>query len=166
MRCEHSDGVARPGMRDRIAGLVVCALGASVAIYAQTFPPMPGQRIGPSFFPTIVGLLLAALGVALVASPGRGPAAEPATASPAPSARMRANFAAVVAVLLFYALAVDWLGFFITGTAFLATLMLMFGVRGRWILPVSVAVTVALHYGFYTVLRVPLPWGLLDAIAW
>jgi putative tricarboxylic transport membrane protein len=163
-----SEGVTRRDLPDRIAGLVVCALGAAVAIYAQTFPPMPGQRLGPAFFPTIIGLILAALGVVLLATGARGQqaAADPPPDVRASGTRMRANFVAVVAGLLFYALAVDLLGFFITGTIFLAVLMLMFGVRRAWILPISLAVTLAIHYAFYTVLRVPLPWGILDGIAW
>lgn len=79
---------------------------------------------------------------------------------------MALNFAAVIGVLLFYAVAVDWLGFFITGVTFLLVLMQVFGVTRRWILPLAAGVTIAIHYGFYTLLRVPLPWGLLEGIAW
>jgi putative tricarboxylic transport membrane protein len=41
-----------------------------------------------------------------------------------------------------------------------------FGVRRRVILPMAIAVTLTIHYMFYSVLRVPLPWGLLGGIAW
>jgi len=80
--------------------------------------------------------------------------------------RMGLNFVLVVADLVFYALAVDRLGFFITGFLFLCVLFLAFGVARKWIVPVAGAVTLLIHYGFYSLLRVPLPWGLLEGIAW
>ncbi len=155
-------------LHDVVAGLLVLAFGTAVALYARTFPPMPGQNIGPSLFPTLIGVITAMLGAALIVSGARRRGDGPWIAVDAWVARwpMAANFAAVIAVLLFYALAVDWLGFFITGTIFLTVLMLAFGVRRGWILPLAGAVTLAIHYGFYTLLRVPLPWGLLEAIAW
>jgi putative tricarboxylic transport membrane protein len=67
---------------------------------------------------------------------------------------------------VFYALAVDWLGFFLTSLVFLVALFLAFGVARRWVLPLALGVTFAIHYGFYTVLRVPLPWGVFEGIAW
>lgn len=172
-------------LHDTVAGVIVLVFGTAVALYARTFPPMPGQNIGPSLFPALIGIALAGLGTALIVSGARRgsapseavdestsdlprPASGPRTAwgDRAARPRLAANFAAVVAVLLFYAVAVDWLGFFITGTAFLSVLMSAFGVRRAWILPLAGGVTLALHYAFYTVLNVPLPWGLLEAVAW
>ena len=80
--------------------------------------------------------------------------------------RMVLNFVLVVADLLFYSLAVDHLGFFITAFVFLSVLFLAFGVARVWIAPVAVGVAIVIHYGFYSLLRVPLPWGVLEAIAW
>ncbi len=80
--------------------------------------------------------------------------------------RMVGNFAVVVGSLLFYALVVDRLGFFITSIVFLGVLFLAFGVSRRRIVPLALAVTLVIHYGFYTLLRVPLPWGVLEGIAW
>ena len=42
--------------------------GLLVAGYAQTFPPMPGQNIGPSLFPTVIGIGLALAGGVLAVS--------------------------------------------------------------------------------------------------
>jgi putative tricarboxylic transport membrane protein len=33
-------------------------------------------------------------------------------------------------------------------------------------LVLSVALTLLIHYGFYKLLKVPLPWGVLQPIAW
>ena len=63
-------------------------------------------------------------------------------------------------------LALTSVGFFITAFVFLGGLFLLFGVSRRWIVPLAVVVTFALHVAFYTVLRVPLPWGWLEGMAW
>ena len=43
----------------------------------------------------------------------------------------------------------------------------MFGVRPRVrSLPLALVVTLVIHYAFYKLLRVPLPWGVLQGIAW
>jgi putative tricarboxylic transport membrane protein len=42
----------------------------------------------------------------------------------------------------------------------------VFGVRVRWIVPLAVVVTLVIHYAFYKLLHVPLPWGVLERFAW
>jgi putative tricarboxylic transport membrane protein len=32
--------------------------------------------------------------------------------------------------------------------------------------PLAIVVTLLIHYVFYKLLRVPLPWGLLQKVAW
>ncbi len=49
---------------------------------------------------------------------------------------------------------------------YLATLFGVFGVRSRWIVPLAIVVTLVIHYAFYKLLRVPLPWGILERFAW
>ena len=149
---------------DAASGLLAALLGAAVVVEARTFPPMPGQPVGPSLFPLLIGAWLIVGGAALVLATlqGRGRSAEvsrrewPATL----------NFALVLAGLLFYALAVNQVGFLLTATTFLSLLFLLFGVRRSRILPLAIVVTLAAHYAFYTLLRVPLPWGVLEGIAW
>ena len=152
---------------DTASGLLVLLIGLTVAACAQTFPPMPGQNVGPSLFPTLVGGGLALLGLMLVFGGRR----QHGTALVAVEAwiyrpRMVRNGALVVADLIFYALVVDALGFFLTAILFLSVLWLAFGARRRWIAPLAVAVTLTLHYGFYSLLHVPLPWGLFERFAW
>jgi putative tricarboxylic transport membrane protein len=152
---------------DAAAGLLSALLGLAVVVQARTFPPMPGQPVGPSLFPTLIGAGLIVAGVALILAAVRRPLSEFVEFdSWARRPRMLTNFALVIADLLFYALAVDHLGFLITAVLFLTVLFLAFGVRRARILPIAVAVTLVIHYGFYTLLRVPLPWGLLEGIAW
>lgn len=65
-----------------------------------------------------------------------------------------------------YALVVDTAGFFLTALVFLGGLFAAFGVARRWIMPIAAGVTLALHVVFYSLLRVPLPWGWLEGIGW
>jgi iron(III) transport system ATP-binding protein len=40
------------------------------------------------------------------------------------------------------------------------------GLRARVLVPAALGLTLALHVVFYSLLRVPLPWGWLEAVAW
>jgi putative tricarboxylic transport membrane protein len=149
-----------------LSGLLILIVGVAIVVQARSFPSMPGQAIGPGLFPGLVGAGLVLCGLALMISGrrSRGPWIEGGEWMRRP--RMLFNFLLVFADLIFYALAVDLLGFFITAAVFLSVLMLAFDVPRRRIVPLSIAVTVAIHYAFYTLLRVPLPWGVLEAMAW
>lgn len=152
---------------DAASGLLAALFGVAVVLHARTFPPMPGQPVGPSLFPMLIGAGLIVAGVALmVAGARRRSGAFVELEAWARRPRMLTNFALVIADLLFYAIVVDRLGFLITAVLFLSVLFLAFGVRRTRILPIAVAVTLVIHYGFYTLLRVPLPWGVLEGIAW
>jgi putative tricarboxylic transport membrane protein len=152
---------------DLLTGLFILAAGLAVAGYAQTFPPMPGQPIGPGLFPTIIGLGLALTGAALAASGlKRGDARWLEFDDWLRSPRALARVALVLGALIIYTAVVDGLGFLITGSLLLSVLFATFGVRRRAIVPLAIGVTVGIHACFYTGLGVPLPWGVLEAMAW
>ena len=154
-------------LNDTLSGLLLMIFGISVAVAAGAFPETAGQKIGPGLFPGLIGLGMALSGVVLAWSgrkvrDARWVAFEEWMAEP----RMALNAALVVGTLVFYALAVDMMGFFITAIVFLAVLFLAFGVSRRWIAPLAIVVTLGLHFAFYSLLRVPLPWGWLEPLAW
>jgi putative tricarboxylic transport membrane protein len=153
-------------LSDRLSGLLAAGLGLVVVLYARTFPPMPGQDIGPALFPSLVGSGLIAFGAWLVfASRGlESPLVRFDDWVGRP--RMVVNAVAVIGSLVTYIVVVDALGFFITSAAFLSVLMAVFGASRRWILPVALVTTFVIHYGFYSLLRVPLPWGVFEGVAW
>lgn len=154
-------------LSDALSGLLLLLLGAIVVLHATTFPSMPGQSIGPSVFPMLAGAGLVLIGVVLMISGVRtrtGRWVEPGAWVSRP--RMVVNFVLVVLDLIFYAVAVQPLGFFIAAPVFLAVLFVGFRATPKWIVPLALAVPVAIHYAFYTLLRVPLPWGLLEGVAW
>jgi putative tricarboxylic transport membrane protein len=149
--------------KNLVTGGTLFALGAAMAIAARGFPTIGAMAYGPGLFPTIIafGLMASGLGIA----------AENIAASPDPKAdggekRQLLPLIGVLAVIAFFALALDLLGFHITAAVSLLVAARIF--RGSWVTAVSMAIIgpLILHFLFYSVLRVPLPWGLLLPIAW
>ena len=155
-------------LSDRLSGLLAMALGLAVALYARTFPPMPGQDIGPSLFPTLIGLGFVGFGAWIALADlrvrDRGPwiRFDAWTGRP----RMVANALVVVVAMIAFIAIVTPLGFFLTSAVFLAGLIVAFGGSRMGAIPTAVLVTLVIHYAFYTLLRVPLPWGVLQGVAW
>ena len=82
------------------------------------------------------------------------------------SPRHVAGFIGVIGSVVFYIVAVDWLGFLLTSLIILTVLFRLFGVAlGRSIVIAAIA-TFVIHFAFYKLLRVPLPWGVLTNYAW
>jgi putative tricarboxylic transport membrane protein len=159
-------------INDAIWGALLLLLGVAILIHIQSFPNIPGQKIGPSLFPGFIAVGLATCALALIATglaARRGDGKQAAWIDAEPwmrSPRHIAALALVIGVNVFYILFVDVLGFVPTAVIYLAALFAVFGVRMRWILPLALIVTLAIHYSFYKLLRVPLPWGLLERFAW
>lgn len=152
---------------DSLTGLLAFLFGVAVLVVASRFPPTPGQNIGPGLFPMLIGGGLSLGGLGLIASSRRKPAAGSIKCDQAVrGSRGVLKATLVIGMVVFYALAVETVGFFITAPAFLAVLFAAFGVRRRWIAPLAAGVTLTLHFAFYTLLRVPLPWGWLEGMAW
>jgi putative tricarboxylic transport membrane protein len=153
---------------DSLIAALLIALAAAVIVHASAFPPMPGQAFGPSLFPTLVaaGLILASLG--LVVSGWRGGQRRPLLEldSWVRSPRLLFDFALIVGGLLFYILFSEALGYLIAAPVALAAFLFATGTRALVALPVAVVVPLIIHYLFYTLLKVPLPWGLLTDHAW
>jgi len=159
-------------LNDAVWGALFLLLSATILIHVRNFPTIPGQNVGPALFP---GVIAAALGVCALLLIARGMAVRRSggereqwvaldgwLASP----RHVLAFLLVIGVNVFYILLVDKLGFILTGVIYLGALFAAFGVRLRLILPVAIIVTFGIHYSFYKVLKVPLPWGLLQGVAW
>lgn len=154
-------------LHDTLTGLLLAVLGTVLAWQASTFPPAPGAGPGAGAFPLVLGLGLAGCGL-LLAWSGRARSGA-VWIEPEPGLRRwrtARNALLVPGALLAYALVVETAGFFFTSFVLLAGLFLAFGVRWRWIAPLAAGVTLALHGAFYSLLRVPLPWGWLEGIAW
>ena len=53
--------------RDLWAGVIFIAFGVAGAVIARGYPLGTAARMGPGYFPTVLGILLIVLGVAIVA---------------------------------------------------------------------------------------------------
>lgn len=127
---------------------------------------MPGQNIGPALFPGVVGLALIVLGLVLFVSGRSRPTRWLVLDDDMRRPRMALNFGIVVVALLAYALVVNRLGFFLTAALLLAMLFRAFGVPVRRTAVLAVVCPFFIHYVFYGLLRVPLPWGVFEQVAW
>lgn len=155
-------------LNDAIFGLVLLALGVAVLFGIQGYPRIPGQPVGPALFPGIIAVGLCVGGVLLLARGWRARAGhawvewEDWVRSP----RHVAAFGVLVGSIVFYVLAAQWLGFLITSAVILVALFWVLRVPTTRILPLAILSTLAIHFAFYKLLRVPLPWGLLTPVAW
>lgn len=153
-------------LNDAVVGAVLIALATAILFHIQAYPLIPGQNYGPALFPGLIAVGFIATGALLIV---RGVKAGFPLVQLAPwlrSPELVTNFVAVCAALVFYIAAVDALGFVPTGAILLAGLLLKFGVRlGRAAL-VAIVATLVIHWLFYKLLRVPLPWGILERFAW
>lgn len=145
---------------DRITGLLVAALGLLAVWGASRLPDMPGQWVGPGAFPGLVGAGLVATGALIALGVGRG-FEEEAPDDAADPARPLWRAAIPVVLLVFYAQAVEWLGFVPTAAAIVLAMALALGARFRAALALAAVTAPAAHLVFGKLLRVPLAPGLL-----
>lgn len=153
---------------DAITGAIFLLIAILAFAYAGTFPTMPGVTFGPDLFPRLVAVMMGAGGAILIV---KGILARRA-GQPlfrldhwARRPRSYVIFFAVVGGVLFYVFAAGWLGFLLTASLMLAALLLL--TRGpRHVvssLVIALLVTGAIHLLFADVLRVPLPFGIVEA---
>lgn len=147
--------------RDIVTGAALVALGTLMIWIASGFPQIGAMAFGPDLFPRIIasGLILSGLGILLEAARGIAPASEGGRLAALPILILLALVAA-------FAVLLPVLGFHITAALALLVAVRVFG--GGWSIAAAVALLapIILHYVFYSVLRVPLPWGLLTPLAW
>ena len=153
---------------DAVFGALLGALGAVVLVIVQGYPKIPGQQVGPALFPGLIAAALCACGVMLILRGWRERAAAPWALSGewVRSRRHLGAFIAVIGSVVFYILAADKLGFLIASMVVLAVVMLAMRVRPRRAVLIAVIATLVIHFAFYKLLRVPLPWGVLTPYAW
>ena len=153
-------------VNDAVVGACLIALAVAILVHIQPYPLIPGQKYGPALFPGVIAVGFIATGAILVVRGLRQHAPLFALGQWLRRPALVTNFLAVCAALVFYVAAADALGFIITAIAFLGALLWKFGVRLAVAAPVAVAATLVMHTLFYKLLRVPLPWGVLERFVW
>lgn len=155
-------------LNDAIFGLILFILGATILVVVQSFPKIPGQQVGPALFPGLIAVGLCICGALLMAGGWRQRARVPWVAMEdwVHSPRHVLAFAVLLGSIVFYILVAGTLGFLPTAVIILTTLFYVLKVPlGRALLTAVIAALV-IHFAFYKLLRVPLPWGVLTNYAW
>jgi putative tricarboxylic transport membrane protein len=153
---------------DAVFGVALIVFALSVWAYSGTFPEMPGQAYGPALFPRVIaaamfvcGLILAVRGLRQLRTTGwvslGGWAKHP---------RQVADFALVPLSLVLYILLSEPLGFIPVAFGLQVLLFCSNGLSFPRASVLSAITTLAVHAAFYQLLRVPLPWGVLQGVAW
>ena len=155
-------------LNDAIFGLVLLALGGIVLFAIQGFPKIPGQSVGPALFPGMIATGLCIAGALLVLRGVRERARQPWLVWD-DWVRSPRHIVALVVLLgsvVFYIAASNWLGFLPTAALILMALFSVLRVPPGRAALLAVVATLAIHFAFYKLLRVPLPWGVLTPYAW
>lgn len=155
-------------LSDRVTGGFLVALGAAAAWGGSRLPAVPGQDVGPAAFPMLIGCGLMACGAAIAFGIGRSfevpeEGEEATPAGPGPFRLGGLRVLVPPALLLFYVLASEPLGFLPTAALMVLAGALALGARPVLAVPIALVAPVLVHLAFYKLLRVPLPAGLLPA---
>lgn len=155
-------------LNDAVFGLLLILLGGAVLFAVQGYPKIPGQPVGPALFPRLVAVALCACGALLVVRGWRERAARKWLAWDdwARSPRHLAALAVLLGGIVFYIAASETLGFLPTAAIVLLALCLVLRVRPLLAIAVAVLASLVVHFAFYKLLKVPLPWGVLQGVAW
>ena len=152
---------------DALWGALLALVGGVILWHVQAFPRIPGQNVGPALFPGTIAVGLIACALLLIVS---GLRTRPRSAwfEGLPwmrSPRHVAAFVTLVLATIAYILFSTSVGFLIIASLGLFAMLVAFGVRPVPAVSVAIIGTIVIWYAFYKLLRVPLPWGVLQRFA-
>jgi putative tricarboxylic transport membrane protein len=155
-------------LNDAVFGVLLIVFASAEIAYTRTFPSLHGQAYGPDLFPILIGVGFLITGAILTVQGVAQRAGQPLVEIGAWAADRRnvVNFALVLLALLFYIAASDWLGFILTAFVIMFVLLKGFGSGMVAALVIAALTTLGIHTLFARVLLVPLPWGVLQPVAW
>ena len=155
-------------LNDAVFGLLLMLLGGGVLIAIQGYPKIPGQPVGPALFPGLIAAGLFVCGLLLVARGWRHRAQQGwlAWEDWVRSPRHGVALAVLLGSVVFYIAAAQVLGFLPTAMLILLANFLVLRVRPVTAVVIAVVATLLVHFAFYKLLKVPLPWGLLTGVSW
>jgi putative tricarboxylic transport membrane protein len=150
-------------LNDAALGAILIGFAGWVWWLTGFFPAFPGQDYGPNLFPRILAVAIAICGAILVVRGVRSGAPLVAFAAWTREPARLVSFLLIPAGALGYILLGDRLGFIPAAFLLLFGLSLWFRARPLVALPVAAGMTLVVHWFFSSLMRVPLPRGLLDA---
>lgn len=149
---------------DLPSAVVVIALGLVALVAAAKLPPTPGQNYGAGFVPGLVAGLMTAAGVLLALRALRRRASF--ASEPAAKLARPMGLLVVLGGLTGYVLLSERLGFHLIAMLVVGGATVAFTGRWRTAVPVAVGAAIGVHAVFYGLFKVPLPWGVLQPLAW
>ena len=155
-------------LNDAVFGLLLVILGGSVIASVQGYPKIPGQPVGPALFPGLIAAGLCIAGVLLTVRGLRHRSTQPWLVWD-DWVRSRRHVAALVVLIgsiVFYIAVAGTLGFLPTAFVILMANFLVLRVRPLLAVTVAIIAVLLVHFAFYKLLRVPLPWGVMQGVAW
>lgn len=153
-------------INDAVFGALLLVLGLAVLVHVQSFPKIPGQNVGPALFPgTVAGALVVCALLLIVSGVRSRPAPWFEARTWMRSPRHLGAFVAVIGSTIAYILLANSVGFLIVAPLALFAMFIAFGVRPVTAVIVAIVGTLVIGYAFYKLLRVPLPWGVLERFA-
>lgn len=151
---------------DTLSGIILGIFAIIIFAMALSFPPTPGQLFGSGLFPRLIAIGMFICAICLVVQSVRRKEKQLWLAWPGLNTVTFLRFCMIPATLIFYFLTAEWLGFFISSGIVLMVTFLVFGVKPVRSLILTVISVLVIHFAFYNILQVPLPWGLLESFAW
>ena len=154
-------------INDAVFGALLLALGVGILWHVQSFPKIPGQDVGPGLFPGTIAAALIACAILLIRGGVRDRAGRPwIELLPWVASRRHAwAFVSLVGTAIALILLSNSVGFLIVAPLALFAMFIAFGVRPVTAAVIAVVGTAVIWYAFYKLLRVPLPWGVLERFA-
>ena len=153
-------------VHDAIPGFLFLAVGIFAFVHAGGFTRFPGVPYGPDLFPRIISVMMGGGGLILIVSGLRSAGRAPwiTLADWAREPRSYVLFFSVVGAVLFYICLSGTLGFLLCGALMLTGLLMI--TRGAGTIgssaAIAVVVTILIHLIFAEMLRVPLPFGVIE----
>ena len=148
--------------RDAASGVVLMVAGVAMFIGAQGFTLPAGMSFGAGFFPKIISSGIAVCGLLILLTDLRRGGLDPVRVDWPSILRV----ALLIAMIIAYGLALDPIGFHLSTGALLFAGGLYY--RAGWLSAGGLAIfgTLILHFLFYSLMRIALPWGVLLPYAW
>ena len=146
---------------DRWVGAALALLALVVIATSRSFPAGPGQKLGAGFLPMLVGAGFLVCGAALVLRSYRDRAYASEASQEARKPEHYGSSAVIIGAVVAYIVLADRIGFLLLAPLCLVAVFLALRVRRGPAVAWAIGGTVLVHFAFYKLLRVPLPWGVL-----
>jgi putative tricarboxylic transport membrane protein len=146
---------------DRWVGLGLALLALAILVSARNFPDVPGQKLGAAFLPMLIGAGLLLCALALIVRSLRGGATASVARVVPEGGEHFGSALVIIGAVIFYLVFSERAGFLFTAPLCLLVVFRALRVSWRQAVPWAIGGTLLVHFAFYKLLRVPLPWGWL-----